>query len=235
MFSFVTSGASGAFAALLRETRRSQRHAFAEGSHSNLRTQFRTYFSFCVFYERVPLPADLDTVCAYAQFLSRSVQHNTIVNYLSGLKMLHIFLGYTYPFTGNAILRLLLRGLHRLHPYTPQRAPPVTPEVLLSVFNVLDHQSSLETCVFCCVLFLFFTMSRLGSMLPKSCKHVKTAPQSFLTRRRVNMADSHFFGTLLPAHQDHPVWPAGSTCSSPPVRFSPLPRSRLSSCCQLVS
>ena len=184
--------AARAFNALLKEARRSQRHAFTEGSHSNLRTQFRSYFAFCVYYERRPLPADLDTVCAYAQFLSRSVQHGTILNYLSGLKMLHILLGHTYPFTGNAILRLLLRGLHRLHPYTPNRAPPITPDILLSVFKVLDYQSSLESSVFSCSLFLFFTMSRLGSMLPKSIKHIKRAPQSFLTRTRVNTADAQF-------------------------------------------
>ena len=192
LITYISLGAARAFDALLKQSRRSQRHAFTEGSHSNLRTQFRSYFAFCVYYERQPLPADLDTVRAYAQFLSRSVQHNTILNYLSGLKMLHILLGFSYPFTGHAILRLLLRGLHRLHPYTPNRAPPITPGILLSVFGALDHQSSLEACVFSCGLFLFFTMSRLGSMLPKSIKHIARAPQSFLTRARVNMADAQF-------------------------------------------
>ena len=136
LITYISLGAARAFDALLKQSRRSQRPAFTEGSHSNLRTQFRSYFAFCVYYERQPLPADLDTVRAYAQFLSRSVQHNTILNYLSGLKMLHILLGFSYPFTGHAILRLLLRGLHRLHPYTPNRAPPINPGIVSLYFIV---------------------------------------------------------------------------------------------------
>ena len=182
LFTFV--GSSSHFALLLKEVRKSQQSAFAEGTNSNLRSQFRGYFAYCIYFRRVPLPADLDTVCGYAQFLSRSVKHPTILNYLSGLKMLHIILGHPYPFTGDAILRLLLRGLHRLHPHTPDRAPPITPQILLQVFRSMDHQSSLECCVFSCGLFIFFSMSRVGSILPKS---PSTSPDKFLTKKRVNL------------------------------------------------
>ena len=191
---FSSSGVSSAFASLLREVRHSQRHAFSEGSHSNLRTQFRSYFGFCIYFDRIPLPADLDTICGYVQFLSRSVQHPTIRNYLSGVKMLHILTGFPYPFTGNAILRLVLRGIHRLHPYTPIRAPPVTPDILQMLFRVVDQRDSLESSVFACALFLFFTMSRLGSMLPASNK---TKADHFLVADRVVSFASGLFVTFL--------------------------------------
>ena len=174
--------------------RLSQRHAFSEGSHSNLRTQFRSYFGFCIYFDRIPLPADLDRVTGFAQFLSRSVQHPTIRNYLSGVKMLHILTGHPYPFTGNAILRLVLRGLHRLHPHTPLRAPPVTPEILLALFRVVDQRDSLESSVFACALFLFFTMSRLGSMLPASHK---TKADHYLVANRVVSFASGLLVTFL--------------------------------------
>ena len=39
--------------------------------------------------------------------------------------MLHILLGFEYPFTGSIILRLVLRGIARSHPCTLRRAPPM--------------------------------------------------------------------------------------------------------------
>lgn len=178
---------------LLKEVRRSRRFAFSEGSHSNLRSQFRSYLAFCIKFRRTPLPTDLDTVCAYVQFLSRSVKHGTIVNYLSGLKMLHILLGHPYPFTGDPSLRLLLRGIHRLHPHVPDRALPITPTHLLQVYTQLDHQSSLECTVFSCGLFLFFSLSRVGSVLPKSIKMTKSRSlHKSLTRDRVDLRHPDF-------------------------------------------
>ena len=178
----------------MQQARVSQHHAFSEGSYSNFRNQFRSYFSFCIYFEREPLPADLDTVLGYAQFLSRSVKHGTIRNYLSGVKMLHILCGHSYPFTGNAILRLLLRGINRLHPYVPQRAPPVVPEMLLAVYRCLDHQSSVECATYACSLFLFFTMARLGSVLPAS---YKTPPHKVITSDRVGACQAGLLVTFL--------------------------------------
>lgn len=134
---------------------------------------------FCIYYQRCSLPANLDTICCYAQFLSRTVTSGTIHNYLSGVKVLQILLGYEYPFTGNYILRLVLRGIARMHPHTPQRAPPITPEILLKVASVVDVSSSLECTIFSCALFLFFLMARLGNVLPGS---TKTALHMYLLR-----------------------------------------------------
>ena len=177
----------------MKEVRVSQRHAFSSGTHSNLRSQFRSYFGFCVYFKRTPLPANLDTICGYAQFLSRSLKSTSISNYLSGVKMLHILLGYEYVFTGNGILRLVLRGISRLNPHFPDRAPPMTPEILLKLFRTLDHQNSLECSVFACGLLLFFTMSRLGSILPA---HKKVPQHKFLTISRVNLCSVGLLVTL---------------------------------------
>ena len=182
------------FKALMKEVRASQHHAFSEGTHSNMRSQFRSFFGFCVFFNRSPLPASLDTVCGFVQFLSRSLRPTSIRNYLSGVKMLHILLGFEYPFTGSIILRLVLRGIARSHPCTPRRAPPMTPEILLAVFHVLDHQDSLECATFACGLFSFFTMSRIGSLLPKTSS---TPHRHFLTRSRVTACDAGIILTFL--------------------------------------
>ena len=99
------------FSALLQDVHASRSHAFAKGTYSNLRTQVRAYFAFCVYFARTPLPADVVTIYAYVQFLSRSFKPPTIRNYLSGVKMLHIFHGLPDIFSDDYLLELEMRGI----------------------------------------------------------------------------------------------------------------------------
>ena len=179
----------------MKEVLASKRKAFARGTYSNLRTQFRSYLSFCVYFRRCPLPADADTVCGYAQFLSRSIQPSSIRNYLSGVKTFHTFFGFEYQFSENFHLRLVMRGIARIHPHVPHRATPVTPEILLAFYHHMDHSSSLHLTVWACCLTLFFTLARMGSILPSSqiCKDFK----HILTRDRVNFSSEGLLVTLL--------------------------------------
>ena len=50
--------------------------------------------------EHFPLYPDatLDTICLYVQFLSRTLSPPAIRNYLSGVKLLHLFSGLDFPF-----------------------------------------------------------------------------------------------------------------------------------------
>ena len=108
--------------------------------------------------------------------------------------MLHILLGLPYHHSDDFLLRLELRGLERLHPHVPMRATPITPEILLEGHAYIDINSSLHCCVWSCSLILFFSMARLGSILPAfaSSPHVE-----FLTRDRVNFCEEGLVITLL--------------------------------------
>jgi len=103
-----------------------------------LKTQFKAFFLFCHYFKLDPIPATLDTVCLYVQFLSRTLTPASIRNYLSGVKLLHFFTGADYPFTKDFVLSLTLRGIARNALRTPRKAPPVTPSSLLRVSHVLD-------------------------------------------------------------------------------------------------
>ena len=182
------------FRDLLREVHVSRCNAFAQGSYSNLRTQVRSYFAFCVYYERTPLPADPVTIYAFAQFLSRTMTPSSVRNYLSGVKTLHILHGFSYNFWEDPLLQLELKGIARLDPHVPVRAEPITPNILLTFRRHMDDKSSLHSCVWACALFCFYMMARLGSILPSSRS---TPPQTFLTRDRVNFATRGLVVTLL--------------------------------------
>ena len=172
----------------------SRSNAFAKGTYSNLRTQIRSYFAFCVYFRRSPLPADPVTIHAYVQFLSRTLKPSTIKNYLLGVRMLHIFHGLPDIISDDFMLELEMRGISRLNPHVPQRARPVTPKILLLYYQGMDHSSSLHSSVWACSLFLFYTLSRLGSMLPTSHS---TSKRKFLTKDRVNPSREGLLVTFL--------------------------------------
>ena len=184
----------GDFHDLLDEVEFSRLNAFAEGSYSNLRTQMRSYFSYCVYFGRQPLPADPKTIYGFVQFLTRSLVPSSVRNYLSGVRVMHILHGLPFPHSEDFLLKLELRGIARLDPHVPVRATPVTPRILLTFHHNMNADDSLHLTVWACSLVWFFTMARLGSILPKA----KSTPlHTFLTSSRVNFSKQGLVVTLL--------------------------------------
>ena len=72
---------------LHRELKRTFKAAYAEGTFRNLKTQWISYVSFCVFYGLKHLSKDPWVLCLYVQLLSHSfVSKGAIENYLSGAR-----------------------------------------------------------------------------------------------------------------------------------------------------
>lgn len=138
---------------------------------------------FCTYFRLTPAPAELDTICLYVQFLSRTLSPPTIRNYLSGVKLFHLFSGLDFPYTKDFLLSLTLRGIARNALHTPRRAPPVTPYILYQMSRVLDFKHDPMSCaLFCAFLFTFFLMARLANIVPSS-------RNSFDPRRNLTRSD----------------------------------------------
>ena len=117
------------------------------------------------------------------QFLSRTLTPASIRNYLSGVKLLHLYTGADYPFTKDFILSLTLRGIARIALHTLRRAPPVTPSILLSIFHVLECEGDPRSSTpFCAFLFTFYLVARLANIALESAK-------SFDPRRHLTAGD----------------------------------------------
>lgn len=81
----------------------------------------------------------MQVLCFYAQFLSRSFKSvNSIKNYLSGVKLLHLYLDDDYPKFDEFQLKLTLKGLARINPHCLKQALPTTPQIWLRIFELLD-------------------------------------------------------------------------------------------------
>ena len=145
---------------------RSRKTAYAAGTSRNHRTQWRTNLYFPLHFNLVFLPASLQTICLYCQFLSRSLTPPLIRNYVSGL--LHDMLGFPFPDLSAHEFQVTLRGIERLA-HHPQRAPPpITPQLLSTlVSRGVDFDPS-DVTFSCAFLFAFFLFARISNLVPES-------------------------------------------------------------------
>ena len=119
----------------------------------------------------------------------------SIRNYLSGVKLLHLFSGADFPFTKDFVLSLTLRGIARSAFHTPRRAPLVSPSLLLwpSLFLLLNGDPRSAT-LLCAFLFAFFLMARLANIVPPSLRQFD--PRRHLTRGDVVFTAHGLFVTF---------------------------------------
>ena len=114
------------------------------------------------------MPTTLDTLCLFAQFLSRSFKSDSSVrNYISGVKALHTLLALPFPATGSE-LRLVLRGIRRLKSRPPHQAAPITLSLLKDFFSLLDLTQPIDSVFWCLFLMAFYTLARKSNLVASS-------------------------------------------------------------------
>ena len=163
--------------------------AYAEGTFKNLRIQWESFLLFCFYYKLNPFPVDVETLCLYAQFLSRSFKsvQSSVRNYLSAVKTLHSLLDLKYPETDLMQLKLLLRGIARSKQHVPRKASPITPHILKDMFSFLDLQQDFDLVCWSIILMMFFLMARISNLLPNSIRSLDPSKQ--LLRRDIQILD----------------------------------------------
>ena len=115
------------------------------------------------------MPASIETVQLYIQFLSRefaSVQ--SIKNYVNGVKLLHLYKSAAFPHVGNFNVNLLYRGLSRTKLHCAKQVLPITVDILFKMFACIDCRSCVDVTVWCCFLLAFFLFARKSNMVPTS-------------------------------------------------------------------
>ena len=142
--------------------------AYADGTHKIHQTQWRAFLLFCGYFNLPPLPASLETLCLYCQFLSRSMIPASVRNYLSGVKLLHLLAGQDISLFKSYELTIIFKGLQRLAKHVPSRAPPVTPEILLQLVSLVDFTNPVEVTFMSAFLFTFFLLARVSNIVPRT-------------------------------------------------------------------
>jgi hypothetical protein len=150
-------------------------HAYVVGTYNNIKLQWESYFLFCFYYNFIALPFSERILFLYAQFFSRSFK--SIQNYISGVKLLHLFKGIDYPQFDSFHLRLVLKGLARDNPHCSNQACPITPEILSSFHQLLELNNAYDATIWCLFLTAFILMIRKSNLVPNSAKTFQSQKQ----------------------------------------------------------
>ena len=145
---------------LHRELFKSRQAAFAPGTLKNLRTQWHSFISFCLYFDLNYLPASVETVCVYAQYLSRRFKSTiSIKNYVNGVRLLHLYTGFEFDIHQSFEYKLLMKGLARIKNHRVKRAAAISPSILLDLFHVMDLRDPLNLACWVTYLLSFFNVT----------------------------------------------------------------------------
>ena len=152
----------------------SRRSAYAEGTLKNLKIQWESYLSFCMYFGLIYLPADTNVLCLYAQCLSGTVKSTqSIRNYISGIKTMHYISGYATDNINDFLLNLSLIGIARFKPHCVQQAQPFSPNMLVQMSSFMDVSEPNDTVYWCQILFAFYLFARKSNLIPTTIKGLK--------------------------------------------------------------
>lgn len=115
------------------------------------------------------LPISEFHLCLYIQFLSRSLKSpQSVRNYVSGLKCIHLMLGLQFPSQTAMQVKLTYKGLDKCLAYVPSRAAPITPQMLLRMAPLFQLKVPDQVVIWCLFLFLFFLFARKSQFIVDS-------------------------------------------------------------------
>lgn len=143
--------------------------AFAAGTLNNLRSQWKLFVAFCLYFNCEYLPAEERTILCYVAFLARSFKApNSVLNYLNAVRNIHLCTGNIYAVQKSFELSLVLKGLKRTKSHRVHKVLPIDPPLLLEFVKFLDFESANDVAIWAAFLLGFFLMARKSNLVPPS-------------------------------------------------------------------
>ena len=157
--------------------------AFAAGSVKNLMSQWEKFSSYKETYGQVHLPISQKDLCRYVQYLSDQLRSpQSVLNYVSGLKTLHVLLDLSTTSFSSWELKLMLKGVKRLKQHKVRQAAPMTFDLLKRMSSFVDAANPLHRSCWAAILVSFYCMLRSSNAVPK-------AKKSFSSEKQLVVAD----------------------------------------------
>ena len=154
---------------------------FAKRSLSNTISHLRQLSIFCVSFNVGFLPASRDTLLGFIELMSRSCGFEHIQHVLGSIKFLHEATGHVYA--GHSFeFRVLFRGLKRKLSLTTKQALPITPEMLILMYQHVNINNPADLAHWTAFLFALRLLYRKSSIAPESLTSFN--PVSGLSREK---------------------------------------------------
>ena len=150
----------------------------------------KSFLMFCIYFKLCYLPVSTETLQLYAQFLSRSfVAVDSIRNYISGVKTLHMLLGHGVDHINSYLVNLSLKGISRKNPRSVKRAQPMTLDILERIFDILDFSDHDNLSFYCLFLFAFYLVARKSNLVPDNKADLDSG--KFLSIKSIKYFDNY--------------------------------------------
>jgi hypothetical protein len=135
-------------------------NALAPSTQTNYRSQCKTFIKFCLLTGRTIMPACDTTLALFCSWLSQTCKPSTIKGYLSGVRSMHVCTGLSWPsLKERHLVQQVLQGLRRCMGSEPSRKLPITPDLLLAIYHILEPTVE-DQAWWAAVLTAFFLMLR---------------------------------------------------------------------------
>ena len=140
---------------------------YAKNSRSNVLSHLRQLSIFCTAFRVSFLPASRDTLLGFIELMSRSCGFEHIQHILGSIKFLHDATGHVYA--GNSFeFSILFRGLKRKLSKSTKQALPITPEMLILMYQFIDINNPSDLAHWTAFLFALRLLYRKSSIAPVS-------------------------------------------------------------------
>ena len=170
------------FNSLLNSAYETQRYLYARDTAKNIKSHMRTYLIYCTYFQRTAVPADSDTLVAFAEIMSFTAGYQHIKHLFSSIRLLHDIFNIDCiqnDFRVDAALQSLKRKLAK----TPLQVLPIEPKVLSAMALFLDFEKPADQAFWASLLVGFFCLFRKKSLVPKSQRLFN--PKLELSRRKL--------------------------------------------------
>ena len=159
---------------------------FTKQSQQNVISHLRQLSIFCVTFGETFLPVSRNTLLGFIELLSRSCGFDHVQHVVSSIKFLHQFTGNFFP--GDSFeFKVLLRGLKRKLAKNPKQALPITPEMLVLMYEHVNINFPAELAHWTAFIFALRLLYRKSSIAPTSLQ--KFDPAKGLSREKAVLSE----------------------------------------------
>ena len=165
------------------DNRKTQSFRYAKNSAANVKSAIRQYLYFTNHFGLKQLPASVDTLVCFLEFMARTSGYGHLKHLYSSVKFLHEALNHSFP-EDNFQLDTTMQGLKRRLANVPFQVLPLSPQVLRKMFRHVNLHSPIDRALWASYLVAFYGLLRKSNVVPETSKF---DPRKILTRRNVRV------------------------------------------------
>ena len=164
--------------------------AVKESTRKGYTTHFTAYTEFCHRFDLQYFPCDNLQLCRFGQYLVKYKQFKSpesVGNYMSGIRTGMALMGWPIPDPLEKQMQLFNQGLKTLMPHATKQMKPITPEMLIKIYNIVDFTNLTDMVAWVATLVGFTMFLRRSNLAPEAMN--KFDPDKQFCRKDFNVID----------------------------------------------